>query len=155
MGTAFLKLQQLTVVHCYSLVYQKRYMTVQLHSLPRIWVHGVPEEVYTSKVFYKKVCVRICLCVCVCVCVCARARKYLCDRRRTRSSFSNLFVTSPASQIILQPFRHFTYITVHSPTLPLLHLRQSSFSNPSFASPTSQANHPYLKHNSITNTLQQ
>ena len=32
----------------------------------------------------------------------------------------------------------------HSPTLPLLHLRHSSFSNPSFASPTSQALH--LRH---------
>ena len=38
-------------------------------------------------------------------------------------------------------FRHFTYVTAHSPTLPLLHLRHSSFSNPSFASPTLQALH--------------
>ena len=57
------------------------------------------------------------------------------------SSFSNLSVTSPASQLILQPFRRFTYITAHSSTLPLLHLRHSSFSNPSFASRTSQALH--------------
>ena len=55
-----------------------------------------------------------------------------------QSSFSNLSITSPTSQIILQPFCHFTYITVHSPTLLLLHLRHSSFSNPSVASPTSQ-----------------
>ena len=48
------------------------------------------------------------------------------------------------SQLILQPFRRFTYVTTHSPTLPLLHLRHSSFSNPSFASPTSQALH--LRH---------
>ena len=61
-------------------------------------------------------------------------------------------------QLILQPFRrftyvtahsttfpllhlshrHFTYITSHSPTLLLLHLRHSSFSNPSAALPTSQ-----------------
>ena len=34
---------------------------------------------------------------------------------------------------------HFTYVTTHSPTLPSLHLRHSSFSNPSFASPMSQA----------------
>ena len=45
------------------------------------------------------------------------------------------------AELILQPFRHFTYLTTHSPTLPLLHLRHSSFSNPSFASPTSQALH--------------
>ena len=59
------------------------------------------------------------------------------------------------AELILQPV--FSYVTVHSPTLlslylrynslsklPLLHLRHSSFSNPSFASPTSQALH--LRH---------
>ena len=60
------------------------------------------------------------------------------------SSFSNIFVTTPTAQLILQPFRRFTYVTAHSPTLPLLHLRHSSFSNPSFASPTSQAQPPML-----------
>ena len=58
--------------------------------------------------------------------------------------------------LILQPFLHFTYVTTHSPALPslylrhftyvttrsptltLLFLRHSSFSNPSFTSPTSQ-----------------
>ena len=44
----------------------------------------------------------------------------------------------PTSQLILQPFRHFTYITAHSPTFPSLHLRHSSFSNLSVTSPTSQ-----------------
>ena len=39
---------------------------------------------------------------------------------------------------ILQPYHHFTYVTTHSPTLLSLHLRHSSFSNPSVASPTSQ-----------------
>ena len=58
-----------------------------------------------------------------------------------QSSFSNLSVTLPTSQLILQPFRRFAYVTAHSPTQPLLHLRHSSFSNPSFASPTSQALH--------------
>ena len=43
--------------------------------------------------------------------------------------------------LILQPFRHITYVTTHSPTLPSLYLRHSSFSNPSFASLTSQALH--------------
>ena len=41
------------------------------------------------------------------------------------SSFSNTFVALPTSQLILQPFRRFTYVTAHSPTLPLLHLRHS------------------------------
>ena len=67
------------------------------------------------------------------------------------ATFSNLSVSSPTSQLILQPFRRFTYVIAHSPTLrcftyvnphsptlPLLHLRHSSFSNPSVASPTSQ-----------------
>ena len=52
------------------------------------------------------------------------------------SSLSNLSVALPTSQLILQPFRRFTYVIAHSPTLPLLHLRHSSISNPSFASPT-------------------
>ena len=47
----------------------------------------------------------------------------------------------PTSQLILQHFRRFTYVTAHSPTLSLLHLRHSSFSNLSFASITSQALH--------------
>ena len=54
------------------------------------------------------------------------------------SSFSNSSVASPASQLILQPFRRFTYVTAHSPVLPPLHLRHSSFSNPSVALPMSQ-----------------
>ena len=54
-------------------------------------------------------------------------------------SFSKLSVTSTTSQLILnlQAFRHFTYVTVHSPTLPSLYLRHTSFSKPSIASPTS------------------
>ena len=54
--------------------------------------------------------------------------------------------------LILQPFRHFTNITAHSPTIsvtsptsqfilqpvPSLHQHHSSFSNPSVTSPTSQ-----------------
>ena len=49
-------------------------------------------------------------------------------------SFSKLSVASPTSQLILQPFHRFTYVTARSPTLPLLHLRDSTFSSPSFAS---------------------
>ena len=37
------------------------------------------------------------------------------------SSFSNSSGALPTSQLILQPFRRFTYVTAHSPTLPLLH----------------------------------
>ena len=55
-----------------------------------------------------------------------------------------LLFTNILAELILQPFHRFTYVTAHSPTLPLLHLRHSSFSNPSFASPTSLALH--LRH---------
>ena len=65
------------------------------------------------------------------------------------NSFSNPSVGSPTSQFILQhlfrfscsfskPFRHFTYVTTHSLTLPSLHLRHNSFSNPFVALSTSQ-----------------
>ena len=52
------------------------------------------------------------------------------------SSLSNHSVALP-SQLILQSFRRFTYVTSH-PTLPLLHLRHSSFSNTSVTLPMSQ-----------------
>ena len=54
------------------------------------------------------------------------------------SSFSNSSVALPTSQLILQAFSRFTYVTAHSPTLPSLYLRHSSFSKLSVASPTSQ-----------------
>ena len=65
-------------------------------------------------------------------------------RRFTYVTAHSPTVASPTSQIILQPLRCFTYVTAHSPTLLSLLLRHSSFSNPSFASPTSQALH--LRH---------
>ena len=57
------------------------------------------------------------------------------------SAHSPIFPTLHLCHNFLQPFCCFTYITAHSPTLPLLHLHHNSFSNPSFASPTSQALH--------------
>ena len=54
-------------------------------------------------------------------------------------SFSNLCVTSPTFQLILQHFRRFTYVAAHSTPLPLLHLRHSSFSKLSLDFPTSEA----------------
>ena len=65
-------------------------------------------------------------------------------------SFSNPSVASATSQLILQsffrfsselilqPFRHSTYVTTNPPTLPSFYLHHSSFSNLSFTSPTSQ-----------------
>ena len=51
-----------------------------------------------------------------------------CDVGQATERFENelwLFIASPTSQLILQSFRRFTYITAHSTTLPLLHLRHS------------------------------
>ena len=70
---------------------------------------------------------------------------------RKQSSFSNLSVSSPTSQLILQPFRRFTFVTAHSTTLPSLYLRHSSFSNPSVASPTSHFIHqPFFRFSYVT-----
>ena len=44
--------------------------------------------------------------------------------------------------LILQPFRRFTYVKVHSPSLPLLHLHHSLFSNPLVTSRTSPGEPP-------------
>ena len=80
------------------------------------------------------------------------------ENEQSSASFSNPYIASPMSQLILQPFslftyvtarstilpllhlrhRHFTYVTAHCPTLPPLHVRHSSFYNPSVASPTAQ-----------------
>ena len=43
------------------------------------------------------------------------------------SSFYNPSVALPTSQLILQPLRHFTHLTAHSPTLMSLHLCHSHF----------------------------
>ena len=45
----------------------------------------------------------------------------------SRVSFPNPFVASHTLQLILQPFRRFTYVTAHSTTLPLLRLRHRHF----------------------------
>ena len=56
--------------------------------------------------------------------------------------------------LILQPFRHFTYVTTHSPVLPSLYLCHSSFSNPSVALPTSQfILQPFLRFFYVTSSL--
>ena len=46
---------------------------------------------------------------------------------RSVLSFSIPSVALPASQLSLQPFRFFTYVTAHSPTLLLLLLRHRLF----------------------------
>ena len=93
------------------------------------------------------------------------------------ANFSNLSVTSHTSQLILQPFRrftyatahsptfpllallilqpfgHFTYVTAHFPTIPSLYLRHSAFSNPSVASSAHSPTFPPLpvRHSPFSN----
>ena len=45
------------------------------------------------------------------------------------SSLANPFVASSTSQLIIQHFRRFTYITTCSSTLPSLHLRHMHYTN--------------------------
>ena len=57
------------------------------------------------------------------------------------------------AELILQPFRHFTYVKTHYPALPSLYLRHNSFSNPSVASPTSQfILQPFFRFSYVTST---
>ena len=57
------------------------------------------------------------------------------------------------AELILQPFRHFTYVTTHSPTHPSLYLRHSSFSNTSDTSPTSQyILQPFFRSSCVTSS---
>ena len=77
------------------------------------------------------------------------------------NSFSNAFVALPTSQLILQHFRYFTYVTVHSPTLLSLLLRHKLLTlftwrathveklNRQAYSPTFPSLH--LRHNSFSN----
>ena len=60
-------------------------------------------------------------------------------------------------ELILQSFRHFTYVTTHFPTLPSLYLHHSSFSKPFRHFSYVTAHSPtlpslYLRHNSLSNS---
>ena len=59
------------------------------------------------------------------------------------NSFSNPSIALPPSQLILQPFRCFTYVTVHSPTLLSLLLHH----NPTFFSRATQLVAPFVGSN--------
>ena len=63
-------------------------------------------------------------------------------RTSDHNSFPNPSVPLPTSQLILQPLHRFTYVIAHSPILPTLYLRHSSFYSPSVASPTSPGEPP-------------
>ena len=52
--------------------------------------------------------------------------------------FTYVTAHSTALQFLHLRHRHFTHITAHSPTLPPLYLHHSSLYNPSIASPTSK-----------------
>ena len=50
-------------------------------------------------------------------------------RHSSFPSLANPSVTSSTSQLIIQPFRHFTYVTTCSPTILSLHLRHMHFTH--------------------------
>ena len=50
--------------------------------------------------------------------------------------FTYVISTSPTSQLILQPFRRFTHFTAHSTAFPLLQLRHKHFTYVTAHSPT-------------------
>ena len=56
------------------------------------------------------VCVSVCVCVYVCVCVCVLVWSPL-SCTNFWASFSNPYIASPTSQLVLQPFCCFTYVT--------------------------------------------
>ena len=58
-----------------------------------------------------------------------------------KSAFSAMNNYKSQAQLILEAFRRLTYVIAHSPTLPSLYLRHSSFSNFSFACLASQDFH--------------
>ena len=61
---------------------------------------------------------------------CKLGGPYFCGlASKAPGTLSNIFFNTidPTSQLILQPFRRFNYVTAHSPTLPLLHLRHRLF----------------------------
>ena len=73
--------------------------------------------------------------------------------RTTQLHYTNSYTYSHPNLSFLQTFRHFTYVTTHSPTLPSLYLRHSSFSSPSVASPTSQFIHqPFFRFSYVTSS---
>ena len=81
-----------------------------------------------------------------------RARKYFCFLLDWSAPFISLTKESTFEHVLAKALLPkaalldwsapgLRYVTAHSPHLPLLHLHHSSFYNPSFASPTSQALH--------------
>ena len=71
----------------------------------------------------------------------ARWRKWrACDVEEAKERFDNDLWRRWSNGRVGEwaPFRHFNYVAAHSPTFPSLHLRHSSFSNPSVTLPTSQ-----------------
>ena len=114
--------------------------------------------------------------MCKCAVTLVKRRKswtMSCDVAEAKEGVENealLHLTWVKQSLIPQPVPCFIYVTAHSPTLLSFHLRHSSFSNPSAASPTPElilqlsrcftyvtAHYPtllslLLRHNSFSNT---
>ena len=111
-------------------------------------------------------CVFVCVCVCVCVSICpspnvepkpiGRSRsssisRVLSQISRTVFHFSHILIIKGSSH--KKKIKKFEFLKkiAHSPTFPSLHLRHSSFSNPSVALPTSQLTlQPFFRFSYVT-----
>ena len=103
---------------------QRSNFRVQLIILPPFIIIFSLVSAFSQKNKTYKMGLRVCVCVCMCVCLysSAHSRNFPSLHLR-RSSFSNPSFALPTSQLLLQPFRCFTYVTAHSPTLLSLLLR--------------------------------
>ena len=72
----------------------------------------------------------------------------------SHSSFSNPSVASPTSQLILQPFCCFTYVTAHSPILLSLLLRHRIFNYITWRAAHAVDYYLYLVVNKVTTKLE-
>ena len=71
------------------------------------------------------------------------------------ASFPNPCIASPTSQLSLQPFRRFTYVTAHSTALPLLHLCHSHFTYVTARSDSPSSPSFHLRHSSFAELILQ
>ena len=107
---------------------QRSNFRVQLIILPPFIIIFSLVSAFSQKNKTYKMGLRVCVSVCVCLYVCvsvyssAHSRNFHSLHLR-HSSFSNPSFALPTSQLLLQPFRCFTYVTAHSPTLLSLLLR--------------------------------
>ena len=104
---------------------------VKLSSVPGVVTHFI-ERSFSLSLFFS-LAIRLLSCICLC-CKSETIKMEIFCRWIDRK-------IGERAELILQSLRRFTYVTAHSPIFMSLHLRHSSFSNPSVALPMSQLIH--------------